>query len=356
MNARNVWGRLLAWSLGAIASFTASAGASAAPPPRVAACLPKATTAVDPANFSPYLRVALNLVQSGEAWLICWSESGVGPKACWEVDRKKGTLTPRAAELLPGISYRVLAEGCVAGLCMPKLPAPADPPDPGDGPREAFLSVHPDGKRAVILLEGHAFVVFDRKTQQILASFELGGPPTGDFDTIGNAPVSIWFLGETIFVEGMDAGPGAYVGTYRADGTPIGVIRAIGSTDYLNTYGGHVSTLDATHLGISANALSELHAVSGANGVIDKTVARKLPKAPCDLNEFYDFDDEVVSSNGANAACRTYIKKNLAAWRTVQLVADGDRYLALDPSRAQLIELDAALVVKRRVSLKRCAK
>ena len=351
MHSRNVSGRLLALSLCAIASFTTSTGARAAPPPRGAACLPKTTT-----NFDPYVRVALHLAQSGDAWLICSSEQGVGPKACWEVDRKKGTLTPHVAELVPGISYRVLAEGCVAGLCMPKPPAPTNPRDPADGPREAFLSVHADGKRAVALVEGHAFVVFDRKTQEILASFELRGPPTGDFETIGNVPVSMWFLGETIFVEGMDAGPGAYVGSYRADGTPIGIVRATGSETYLDTYRGHVSALDATHLGISADGLTALHAVSGANGGIDKTVARKLPKAPCDVYSFYDFDAEAVSSNGANAACRTYIKKNLAAWQDVQLVADGDRFLAFDPSRAQLIELDASLVAKRRVSLKRCAK
>ncbi len=350
MNSRNVPCLLLALSLCAIASFIASDTASAAPPPTGAACLPKTTTV-----FDPYLRVALHLAQRGDAWLICWSEAGVGPKACWKVDRKKGTLTPHAAELLPGISYRVLAQGCVAGLCMPKLPAPTDPRSPDDGPREAFFSVHADGKRAVVLLEGHAFVVFDRKTQEILASFELR-PATGDFETIGNVPVSMWFLGETIFVEGMDAGPGAYVGSYRADGTPIGVIKPTGSEYYLDTYRGHVSALDATHLGINADGLTTLYGVSGANGGIDKTLARKLPKAPCNVDDFPDFDAESVKSNGANAACRNYIKKNLAPWRNVQLVADGDRYLAFDPGRGQLIELDGALVAKRRVSLKRCAK
>ncbi len=275
----------------------------------------------------------------GGALALCAVDTFAGPVACWALDAASGKLTARAPKPFPGVGIPIRDDRCYEGLCWP-----APPGGEPDAPGVAYLAYHPDGKRAAVRV-GETVLIFDVAEKKPTRTFKLRDGESVGPKEITNAPGPIWFLGETVFVLGYDAGPAAAVFAYSARG------KALGAVDW-GVFNGAVAALDEAQLGVNSVGLSELVIAAGKTGKVVKRVRRAVAKGPCRVKDQPEWSAEAMGDE--NSACFKYLAEVFGGWAGVQIVRHGEGFVGLAIERGEIVTLDARLREKGRVALVRC--
>jgi hypothetical protein len=252
----------------------------------------------------------------------------LGPIGCWKVGLD-GSLTYQDAAPLPGRDIDVRLDGrCARGFCLPKDAQL-------DGIKVAHIAWNLDGSK-VAVLAGDDVHVYDASSKAHESSFTIRGDKG-----VTDDPVAIHFLGDTIFVEGQDDGPFSAVWQFKADGTPVGPLVAIGSKDNkpLSTYHGSFTLLEPKLVGISERGFSTFTTFDTETGKRTKAV-RKVAKPSCKADEIETYwkDGDKVTDR-----CRDSMSKLYGAFqgadafmgsKSLLLMLRGDRLgelVAVDP-------------------------
>jgi hypothetical protein len=115
----------------------------------------------------------------------------------------------------------------------------------------------------------------------------------------------VHWIGDTIYVRGADAGPGAYVWAFKVDGTAQGPLQGVGGKDNLNVHGGSFSALGKNKVVVSEKGYSTATIIEVDTGKRTKAV-RKVATGPCkapDIEAFWT-DAEVP------AKCKDHMTKS----------------------------------------------
>src|SRR5262249_10778440 len=153
---------------------------------------------------------------------------------------------------------------------------------------------------------GEQVHVFDAKTKQQATAFSIRGDKG-----VTNEPSGLWYAGDQIFVEGIDAGPYSAMWQFKDDGTAVGPLVAIGAKDNkpISSYRGSFSVLDAQTVGVAEHGFENFHTLVIATGARAKLV-RKIGKLACKPDEIdaYWHDGDKVSET-----CKDTLTKNYGA-------------------------------------------
>jgi hypothetical protein len=209
----------------------------------------------------------------------------LGPVACWKVAVDTGALTYQDPAPLPGENIDItIDDHCARGFCLPK-DAKAGSSNVG------HMAWNLDGTK-VAVLAGEEVHLFDGSSKAHESSFSVRGDKG-----VSNNPVGVWFVGNTIFVEGADEGPYSAVWQFKTDGTAAGPLVGIGAKDNkgLSTWHGSFSVLDADHVGVAERGLETLTSFEISTGKRAKAV-RKVGKSACkpdEVDAFWTDGDKV---------------------------------------------------------------
>ena len=289
----------------------------------------------------------LELARVGDELRVCarpGMEGAAGALGCWAVDPRSGRLEARPAVPLPGHAF------AVSGTCHDGLSWRGEVSVERDGERDgereeasALFAYHPDGRRAVVLADG-VVVVFELASRAVVSRFPV---VTGVEGELTNAAVSMWFLGEMIFIGGFDAGPAAAVFAYHASG------GVAGPADW-GLYNGGAGPLDGRRFGVNRDGLSALAVVDAVSGRLE-TVARKVPRGPCGPSAALELADPDPVMSDISPRCVAHLKRHYAPWVGMTVIADGAGWLGLKvQGKLELVWMDAGLRVTRRVGLRQC--
>lgn len=308
--------------------------------PENATCLPqglKETTAP-----------RLELAAVGNDAVLCALDTDesrlLGPVACWKIDLGSGALTYMPAAPIPGRGISVLLDDrCARGFCLPKdAKVPAS--------KVARMTWSTDGSKVAVLV-GDDMHIYDSSSKAHESSFSIRGDKG-----VTNDPVAVHWVGEMLFVEGNDQGPFAAVWAFKADGTAVGGIEAIGAKDGkpLSTYGGSFSLLDKTRVAVSEQGFSTLTIYETSTGQRSKLV-RKLTKPPCKNDEVSAYWNDQNDKVGAK--CKDALDKSFAALQGATAVAGSRNLLVMlrGPRLGELAVLDGkTLAEKKAIKLPWC--
>jgi hypothetical protein len=247
-----------------------------------------------------------------------------GDHACWNLDGKTGAVARRDALPLPGVGFYFEGK-CYRELCTPSG-------EEGDG---GFVAFHPDGKRAATMV-GREISVFDLATKKITSSFAF---------EISNTPSAMWFVGNSLFVRGDDAGPASYLHHFGIDGKKV--------SEAVGIFHGGVAVSDDTIV-VQLDGIESVIVLDGRKAST-KLGPRKVPAGPCKAGDHaewrdYNFDDTDPNSR----KCFEYIKKHYVPYEDAQLVPDDKGFVGF--TRDSVFTLDAKLVETSRVRLAQCRK
>lgn len=314
-----------AWAAALIVAIGCAAGPS--PPLVEGRPVAQARPGCLPGLESPWQRYQFGRVD-GDA-VLCGG-GGDTERRCWTVDPRSGAVTVRAAAPIPGGGFPIRGR-CHNGLCAPVRPDAS--PD-----LAAWFVLHPDGARAAIV-DGLDVTLFDRATGRATATFPLRGDHTGDWQ-ITNAATEVWFVGDTIYVRGDDAGPASYLFRYDLRG------RTSESIDGL--YQGGVG-LDGDRLLVQVDGLV---AVLSLDGVTQpQTRRRTIPRGPCrggDHAEWTDLGDDF-------AACEAHLARHYVPYDGARLISVGRALIGVTDT--EVFTLDgASLAETHRAPLARCRR
>jgi hypothetical protein len=298
------------------------------PVPKVqASCLP------------PGWQFRYTLNRTGGKLVVCGNNAGGVVVGCWGVDAN-GKLSARPAIPVPGAS-RGIARGttCHDGMCWP----PAQM-----GPLQlARLVMHPDGKRAAVLV-GNNVSVYDVASKKPISRFRLRknpGDAPGEHE-ITNHPVDLFVVGETAFVLGVDVIPGAGLFPYSLQGKALG-------PEYAGVFLGGVA-IDEHKLVLNDTALTELTILDGLDADQARTITRNVPEGPCKLSD----DPEILLRQDGykpgTDKCQDYMLKHYTPYVGATIVSHGKGFIGL--GNIELFTLDGNLVETRRVKLAVCSK
>ncbi len=308
--------------------------------PENATCLPQGLKE----NTAPRLELAA----VGNDAVVCALDTDesrlLGPVACWKIDLTSGALTYMAAAPLPGRGISVLLDDrCARGFCLPKdAKVPAS--------KVARMAWSTDGSKVAVLV-GDDMHIYDSSSKAHESSFSIRGDKG-----VTNDPAAVHWVGDMLFVEGTDQGPFAAVWAFKADGTAVGGIEAIGSKDGkpLSTFGGSFSLLDKTRVAVSEQGFSTLTIYETTNGQRSKLV-RKLTKPPCKNDEvdayWKDENDKV------GAKCKDALQKSFGSLQGATAVAGSKNFLVMlrGPRLGELAVLDGkTLAEKKAIKLPWC--
>jgi hypothetical protein len=241
-----------------------------------------------PASLKEDNAPRLELAASGADAIVCAidteKERLLGPVGCWKIDLATGGLAYETPKPLPGRGFEVkLHEGCAWGYCLPK-----DAKVEGD---TAHIAWDVEGKK-VAVLNGTEVHIFDAESKAHESAFSVAG----DKGLTGSA-ISLAFPGPVVVVEG-DAGSGvsqAYV--FKADGTPVGPVMALGGKDEkpVSTHKGSISVLDKNRIGISEHGMETVTVYEIDSGKRTKLVrtAKKPACKPAELDAYWHDGDKV---------------------------------------------------------------
>ena len=254
-----------------------------------------------------------------------------GLRGCWTLDPVTGAAVARPTAPIPGAGFPVTG-GCYQGMCSTAV-APRVPEQDA-----ALVALHPDGRRAA-MLEGGRLTVFERAGARVVTSFLLRGDQAGD-QMISNAATGLWFVGETIYVRGDDAGPAAVLIRYDLSGRARSTLHGL--------YLGGVGVAGATLL-VQEDALSTLRREDGVR--TGRAQRRSVPAGPCTFAEAGD--GEFLGDDPADAPCRAYLARTYRPYAGAQLVDHGEGLVGFTGS--QLFVLDGTTLAEtRRVEVARC--
>lgn len=213
-----------------------------------------------------------------------------GPVGCWKVDLKnmKDGAVPIVYQdptPLPGHSLQVsLDEGCARGFCLPK--------EAKTSAKTAYMSWNLDRSKVAVLV-GDDVHLFDAASKSHESSFSVRGDKG-----LSNDPIAVYFVGDSVFVEGADQGSYSAVWVFKSDGTQVGVINGLGGKDEkpVSTYHGSFSVLDPSHVALADHGMETLTTYEISSGKRTKSV-RKLPKLACkpdEVDAFWHDGDKVT--------------------------------------------------------------
>jgi hypothetical protein len=222
---------------------------------------------------------------------------------------------------IPGDGIPVTGD-CYQGLCW------APPKEGGD---IVFLAFHPDGKRAAVL-RGREISLYDMATKKATASFPLNRGDTLNENEVFNSPNGLWFVGESVFVLGVDAGPAQAVFAYDLAGKA--------TSSHWGLYNGG-ATASGDRLIFEENGLSKIFFL----GVTVTSMERHVPKGPCKAGDEAEWS-EMREDDSGSKACANYIRKTFAPYRGAQLVADGKDLVGFAPATGVFV-LDAKTLVQK---------
>ncbi len=285
----------------------------------------------------------LELAAIGPDAVICAIDTDdsrlLGAIGCWKVDLASGELAYRKREAIPGRGVSVkLDDGCARGFCVPKAKE-AD---------VAQLATSPDGSKTAVLV-GDTVHVFGSADKEHASELSI----RGDQGVTGK-PQRIYWVGESILVEGAGEG-GTNVWVFKAaDGTAVGAIEGMGKdAKPLATDTGSFSVLDKTRVAIAEQGFSTVTTYEVDTGKRAKLV-RKLAKSPCKPAETAAF---WKGAEGVGAKCKDHMAKNFDHLRGADAVSGSKNLLVLlrGPRLGELAVLDAkSLAEKKSIRLPGC--
>lgn len=308
--------------------------------PDGASCLPQGLKD----NTAPRLELAA----IGSDAVVCALDTDearlLGAVACWKIDLASGALTYIPATPLPGRGISVLLDGrCARGFCLPKdVTAPSS--------KIARMAWNSDRSKVAVLV-GDDMHIYDASSKAHESSFSIRGTKG-----VTNDPTAVHWVGDTLFVEGADQGPFSAVWAFKADGTAVGGIEAIGAKDGkpISTFGGSFSLLDKTRVAVAEQGFSTLTVYETGSGQRSKLV-RKLTKPPCKNDEvdayWKDENDKV------GAKCKDALQKGFAHLQGATAVAGSKNFLVMlrGPRLGELAVMDAkTLAEKKSIKLPWC--
>jgi len=288
---------------------------------------------------------ALEVAAIGADLVVCAVDTDasrlLGPVGCWTVNVADGSLTYRSPAPLPGRGYSVKLDGsCARGFCLPTKPST----------RTAHMVWSPDGGKVAVLAgeEVHVFAAAD-KTHA--SSFTIRGDKG-----VTNDPFAIHWLGDTIFIEGEDAGPFSAVWAYKSDGTSVGPIEAIGGKPGtpVSTHGGSFLLLDNTHVGVASQGYSTVTIYEAGTGQRSKLVRKVATPAckPAELQGWWQGAGEL------SPKCKAQVDKSYGHLIGATAVLGKTSLVTLlrGPRLGEIGVLDAkSLVEKKVIKLPWCA-
>jgi hypothetical protein len=291
--------------------------------------------------FPPSLKVPngprLEMAAIGADAVICANDTDrerlLGPIACWKVDLAEGGLIYQAAAPLPGRSIAVkLEDRCARGFCLPKE---AKLPDD----KIAYVAWNEDGSKAV-MLAGDEVHLFDATARARESGFGIRGEKG-----VTNTPDAIYWLGDTLFIHGVDAGPASYVFVFKLDGTAVGPVTHAGGKDMVSTAGGGLVMLDRNRVGVVEKGFSQVTVYEADSGKRSK-IARTVSKGPCKQPEIDSFwaDGEVP------AKCKEHLNKQYGHLIGADAVAGKTNLLVLlrGPRLGELAVLDVKTLAEKK--------
>ncbi|MBL0218438.1 MAG: hypothetical protein IPQ07_31715 [Myxococcales bacterium] len=290
----------------------------------------------------------LELAAIGADAVVCAIDTDetrlLGPVACWKVDLASGALAYQPASPLPGRGISVLLDDrCARGFCLPKdAKAPSS--------KIARMAWNSEGSKVAVLV-GDDLHVYDASSKAHESSFSIRGDKG-----VTNDPTAVHWVGDMLFVEGADQGPFAGVWAFKADGTPVGGIEAIGAKDGkpISTFGGSFSLLDKTRVAVAEQGFTTVTVYDATNGQRSKLV-RKLTKPPCKNEEvdayWKDENDKVTPK------CKDALAKSFAHLQGATAVAGSKNFLVMlrGARLGELAVMDAkTLAEKKAIKLPWC--
>ena len=312
-------------------------------------CLPRAALSPESEIYGPPLELGL---VAGSV-MLCARKKPDAPRGagCWTVNSTTGALTATAATMLPGRSQAVVADaaGCVAGYCL------AAKPDKG---ATLLWTTSTNGTRTAILAHGELHI-FDATSKAPLRTIPLFADGAPAHTIVGNGPIHLLYLDDTIHVVGADAGPFAAVWSFRDSGARLGLVTKDGRPEgmAIDVYRGGTSIIDGGHVAVADAALRRLVILDTAGK--RTTIVRQVSQAPCSDQ---DLEDAFISDDmeRASAACRRTIATRFEPYYDVELarLPSGAFLAALSGKHAgEIAVLDKATLREvRRLKLARCAR
>jgi hypothetical protein len=302
-------------------------------------CLPKAIKAKsDPTKLDLGIASGTPIVCAGDA--------------CWDVDLKTGALTARAGKTPPGHSSdaKVDAKGCADGYCTGQKPTEEDPD------YTAFVVTSTDGAHVAVVprtQKDQILTVFDARTKKLTKTIRLMDDKAPGNTSVGNIVADVFYVGNTIYIAGADAGPYEAVWAFKDDGTRVGLLGDAGDdTGGFSIYQGSVNIADDSHV-ILTDGWAEHALVVSTKDNAKKTIARAVKRAPCGGNDF-------LPDAQPKGKCARHLAKAFEPYEEMKLVtlADGTFLAAFSGNASgDLAILDPSnLTEKKRLHLKVCAK
>ena len=308
--------------------------------PDGASCLPQGLKE----NTAPRLELAA----IGTDAVVCALDTDearlLGSVACWKIDLTTGALNyaPDVKMLGRGVSV-LLDDRCARGFCLPKdAKAPSS--------KIARMAWNVEGSKVAVLV-GDDMHIYDASSKAHESSFSVRGDKG-----VTNDPAAVHWVGDTLFVEGTDQGPFSAVWAFKADGTAVGGVEAIGAKDGkpISTFGGSFSILDKTRVAVAEQGFSTVTVYETGSGQRSKLV-RKLTKPPCKNEEvdayWKDQNDKV------GAKCKEALQKSFSALQGATAVAGSKNFLVMlrGPRLGELAVMDAkTLAEKKAIKLPWC--
>lgn len=305
------------------------------------AIIPEGSTCLPP-ELRSATAPRLELAAIGAEAVVCAIDQDrtrlLGAVGCWSVDVHSGELKYQPPAPLPGRGIAVqLDDHCARGFCLPKdAKLPSDP--------VAFMTWNLDNSK-VAVLAGDNVHIFDAATKAHESSFAIRGDKG-----VTSEPTGINWDGDQIFIEASD-GTISPVFVFKADGTAVGPIEAIGSTaakpNLLSTKNGSFMLLDTKRVAISEQGFSTVTTYEIENGKRAKLV-RKLPTGGCKKDELEASWHDPQAS--VSPKCKDYITKTFAPFIGADAVAGSKNLLVLlrGPRLGELAGVDAKTLSEKK--------
>ena len=291
----------------------------------------------------------LLLSAQGSDLLLCAMLDTRELVACWKHDARTGQLAASAAILVPG--YSVTGNSCRQfGYCRAGATG-TDTPVISSGGDLVTASLD-GGHVAVVDQDAGQVAVFDAASKNYLRAFAYRGEKLG-IKGVRNMPVRAFYLADTLFILGSDAGPFSTIHRYSTRGTrgnALGPFYRQG-TRLFNVFDGEIRIRDNTHLVAHDRGYLEIT----LNAATGDTRVNRLPRpAACTPKQFnaaaqhlsgYDTaDPDEYAEKEIGAACITAIMQaKKRYWKPTTFVHQGLSYEISDDGKArQLISRSLA--------------
>jgi len=266
----------------------------------------------------------------------------LGTVACWKVDLGDGSLVYQPPTPLPGRSISVkLDERCARGYCIP-----SDAKLPED--KIVHMATSPDSSKVVVVAGDDAHI-FDAAGRTRESGFSIRGDKG-----VTNTPSGVHWIGSSIFIEGADAGPAAYVFGFKSDGQVSGALMTLGGKEAMaSTHGGSFIVLDETRVAVAEKGFTTVTTYEIESGKRAKIV-RKVTNGPCKPAEAEMYWNE---GGDVPAKCKEHMTKTFGHLIGADAVAGKTNLLVLlrGPRLGELGVLDVKnLAEKKSIKLPWC--